>query len=118
MQPRWPQSTVLLIALSAVAGLILLDGSRAEALWDGHKLHAVCAQVRERQLGGDCAAYVRGVIDHFHEVLAARCPHQTVSFGAILEEVISYVEDHPSARDQPAPALILASLKQRYGCAF
>src|SRR3954454_20224897 len=80
MQPRWPQSTVLLIALSAVAGLILLDGSRAEALWDGHKLHAVCAQVRERQLGGDCAAYVRGVIDHFHEVLAARCPHQTVSF--------------------------------------
>jgi len=107
-----------LIGLCLLAALTQAGLSQAEVTWDGHKLRAVCAQVPERQSGGDCAVYVRGVIDRYHEVLAAQCPHQTVSFGEIVREVVTYLEDHPSERGQAASDLILKSLKQRFGCMF
>jgi hypothetical protein len=101
-----------------LATLLFATRSQAEVAWDGHKLHAVCAQSSERQPGGNCAVYIRGEIDRFHEFIAAHCPHQTVSFGEIVREVVTYLENHPSERGEAGPDLILKSLKLRYGCAF
>ena len=105
-------------AWSLGAILILMVFARAEGTWDGHKLHAVCSHGSEHKPGGDCVVYIRGVIDRFHEFIAAHCPHQTVNFGEIVGEVVSDLDDRPSERDQAASDLVLKSLKQHHGCAF
>jgi len=105
-------------ASSLGAILVVLAFARPEGTWDGHKLHAVCSRGSEHKPGGECVVYIRGVIDRFHAFIAAHCPHQTVSFGEIVGEVVRYLEDHPSERDQAASDLVLRSLKQHHGCAF
>ena len=71
------------------------------------------AEALSISLGADCVVYIRGVIDRFHEFIAAHCPHQTFNFGEIVGEVVSYLEDHPSERDQAASDLVLKSLMER-----
>jgi len=84
--------------------------------WDGNKLYAACqnqAPVRRQE---ECAVYIRAVIDRYHEFIASRCPHTQTSFGEIATGVLAYLESHRTEWGRPAPDLILASVKQQYGC--
>ena len=48
--------------------------------------------------------------------IANRGPHLQTRFGDIARAVVAYLEAHRTEWGRPAPDLILASVKQRFGC--
>ena len=88
----------------------------AGSAWDGSKLYAACQKPEPLRPNGDCAVYIRAVIDRYHEGIASRCPHTETSFGEIARGAVAYLEAHRTEWGRPAPDLILASIKERYGC--
>jgi len=93
-----------------------LFGLAAASPWDGNKLYAACQHRDPLGPHGNCEVYIRAVIDRYHEFLASRCPQAQTSFGEIASGVLAYLEAHRTERGRPAPDLILASVKQQYGC--
>jgi hypothetical protein len=92
----------------------LLTGAHAQAQWDGTRLHATCQQARGPS--SDCAVFIRGVVDRFHELIATRCAPRHVTFSKIVERVIADLEANPSTRNLPAHQLILESIGRMAGC--
>jgi hypothetical protein len=102
--------------LRALLSALPLLGVAAASPWDGNKLHSACQNLTSSEPHRDCAVYIRGVIDRYHEFIASRCPHAQTSFGEIASGVLAYLEAHQTERGRPAPDLILASVKQQYCC--
>jgi hypothetical protein len=99
-------------ATFAVAAFVLT--ARAEEPWTGVRLYAACQE--RHTASSDCAVFIRGVVDRYHEYIAIHCAPQRVSFGDIVERVVADLEASPTTRNRPAPQLILASIGKTYGC--
>ena len=88
----------------------------AASPWDGNKLYTVCKKPERSRPHSDCAVYTRAVLDRYHEFIASRCPGRQARIPDIVSGVLAYLEAHRTDRYRPAPDLILASVKQRFGC--
>jgi hypothetical protein len=88
--------------------------ARAEELWTGDRLYVACH--KGRTASSDCAVFIRGVVDRYHEYIAIHCAPQRVSFGDIVERVVADLEARPATHNRPASQLILDSIGTAYGC--
>jgi hypothetical protein len=108
----WADTKWLRVLVFALAAL----GVAAASPWDGNKLYTACERPERSGPHSECAVYTRAVLDRYHEFIASRCPRRQAGIGEIVSGVLAYLEAHRTERDRPAPDLILASVKQRYGC--
>jgi hypothetical protein len=92
----------------------LLTGAHAQVQWDGNRLHATCQQAHGPS--SDCAVFIRGIVDRYHELIATHCARQSVPFSRIVESVIADLEVSPSTRSLPAHQIILESIGTMAGC--
>jgi hypothetical protein len=104
---RWLRVLVCALPLLGVA---------ATSPWDGNKLYGACQKPERLGPQGACVVYIRAVFDRYHEFIASGCPHTQTSFGEITSGVLAYLDAHRTEWGRPAPDLILASIKERYGC--
>src|SRR4051794_2478621 len=88
--------------------------ARAQELWTGNRLYLACQ--KGHTPSSDCAVFIRGVVDRYHEHLTLHCAPQRVSFGDIVERVVADLEASPAAHNRPAPKLILDSIGKAYEC--
>jgi hypothetical protein len=109
--PRGGGVTVALVLLFTLAGAA---ASNAAAEWSASKLAQACAK---RQTG-DCAVFVRGVLDRYHELIASHCPRQAVPFGDLVAAVTARLAKEPPGEDRAASGLILETIKGRYRCGW
>lgn len=97
-----------------IAAAALLGSAHAEAQWDGNRLYAAC-QVR-RDPASDCAVFIRGVIDRYHEFIATHCAPRHIPFSEILKRVVEDLEAYPSIRSLPARQLVLETIGKMSDC--
>jgi hypothetical protein len=123
MASCWPRSTqpslrhrTITGASTAVTLLLvaLISDPQAQVQWDGDRLFAACQQ--RHDAASDCAVFIRGVIDRYHELIATRCAPRHVPFSDIVERVIADLEANPSTRSLPAHQIILESIGTMAGC--
>ena len=101
--------TAALVLLFPLAGTA---ASNAAAEWSASKLAQACATRHT----GDCAVFVRAVLDRYHELIASHCPRQAVPFGDLIAAVTARLAKEPAGEDRPASGLILETIKARYRC--
>jgi hypothetical protein len=100
-----------------IAALILaalVGSAHGQTQWDGNRLYAACQ--KQRDPSSDCAVFIRGTVDRYHEFIAAHCAPRHVLFSEIVERVVADLEANPSTRDWPAHQLILESIGKMSGC--
>jgi hypothetical protein len=100
-----------------VAALILaafVGSAHAQTQWDGNRLYAACQ--KQHDPSSDCAVFIRGVIDRYHEYIATHCAPRRVPFNEIVERVVADLEAYPSSRSLPARQLILESIGKMSDC--
>ena len=62
-------------ALAPVVNPLVLSGpAHGQELWRAKARKDISIE-HSRDLTSDCAVYIRAVLDRYHEVLAAHCPH-------------------------------------------
>ena len=96
-----------------IALAVFISPVRADETWSGDRLYAAC-QLRHT-ISSDCAVFIRGVIDRYHEFIASHCAPQHVSLDEIIERIVADLEANRSTRNKPAPQLILGSIGRAYG---
>jgi hypothetical protein len=111
-----PDAVVIIAALlrSAILLATLIPDAQAQTQWGGNRLYATCRN--EHAPSSDCAVFIRGVVDRYHEFIATHCAPQEVPFGEIVDRVIADLKAYPSRRTQAAPDLILDSIGSAYRC--
>ncbi|WP_425374125.1 Rap1a/Tai family immunity protein [Microvirga calopogonii] len=111
---RWdyPMRASGLVRLISAAALF--GSAHAEPQWDGNQLYAAC-QVR-RDPASDCAVFIRGVVDRYHEFIATHCAPRHVPFSEIRERVVEDLDANRLSRSLPAHQLILESIGKMSKC--
>ena len=108
----------LIAALSTTAALTPVSAEVAKAR-TGEILLGQCEADFETTAGkfytGACLGYIVAVIDTFTLARSAKgktsCLSASVSGSELKIKVISYLRDHPSEAEQPAPNLILQAVE-------
>jgi Rap1a immunity proteins len=124
MASQWPRSNqyhtsiIGWITGASMAAVLLLaafiSGTHAQVQWDGDRLLAACQQGHGP--ASDCAVFIRGVVDRYHELIATHCAPRHVPFSENVARVIADLEVNPSARSLSAHQLILESIGMIAGC--
>ena len=86
--------------------------------WTGHRLVEACASTAGIDPGGDCAVFIRAIVDRYHELLATDCPRVQANFGELVRGVTAFLGHHQAELDREASDLVLDSVKQNYRCAW
>ncbi len=120
---------VRMIAACALLAASLPWGSAALAAEEvnGHDLLKQCERLgsglEQNYYAGTCAGYIVGVIDSHNGVVSADlmpephfCVPSKVDRAQLVDQVVSYVEEHPEQHDFGAATLVWIALVQRYPC--
>jgi Rap1a immunity proteins len=100
--------------VAALLLAVLVESAQAQTRWDGNRLYAICQQRHDPD--SDCAVFIRGTIDRYHELIATHCAPQHIPFSKILERVVADLDASPSTRSLRAHHLILESIGEMSGC--
>jgi Rap1a immunity proteins len=111
-------------AILVAAALLLTISGRANAIYfTGNDLWVWCQHTNASQQkpldAGLCTGYIWGVVDVFVDAKRMFCVPQGnsgVRTDQLLDVVLLYLRDHPETRHQPAPALVINALKEKFPC--
>jgi hypothetical protein len=68
--------------VAALLLAVLVESAQAQTRWDGNRLYAICQQRHDPD--SDCAVFIRGTIDRYHELIATHCAPQHKPFDPQL----------------------------------